>query len=532
MNLMKFRNIIRVMLMPVLAAAMVISPAHAVRTRLSPDNFDEMYALAASGNVRALYEAIHRGMNINATNVYGDTGLCVAAKRRDARAYNTFRMAGANPKHPCTWKIPYYDSFVNSDAVQAGAVWRSSEYSPPVYRMEKSSSSYWAMAGLAGAAVGAVALLSGGGGGGSDDSSSEENTSGETGSDSDSGSETNSDETTSTEISDTTANSLATPYSGRQPLMIIPLSEPVPASRPGADFVPAFAYQNIERVRYINRTMTDLMQDNSSDKDERISIVSNNYYHDIKSHGGISGYEERLFGFSALYDRKATPHTRYGIGFGIYRADTDFDNGVNRNDNLFEVYNPYWFDYERWGALIMPYAGYSDGDYDRRKSSKKYSADLKAWYYGLNNRIYLKNQAAGLEIRPTAELNLNGIYQDNFSEDDGLSVKGKNMFSAEAGLGAYVSKAADFGTKGKLNLKAGAMYYYELNDDAYQSINARFAGMNGLYKITGYDNSRSRGIVSLKANYQFKGWNLYAEITRLLEHNDNMVYNAGLKYSF
>ena len=532
MNLMKFRNIISVMLMPVLAAAIVISPAYAKMTRLSPDNFDEMYALAASGNVRALYEAIHRGMNINATNVYGDTGLCVAAKRRDARAYNTFRMAGANPKHPCTWNIPYYDSFVNSDVVQAGAVWRSSEYSPPVYRMEKSTSKYWIMAGGA-AALGTVAvLLFSGGSGGSDDSSSEENTSGETGSDSDSGSETNSDETTSTEISDTTANSLATPYSGRQPLMIIPLSEPVPASRPGADFVPAFAYQNIERVRYINRTMTDLMQNNQSDKDERVSVVSNNYYHDIKAHGGVSGYEEKLFGFSALYDRKATPHTRYGIGFGIYRADTDFDNGVNRNDNLFEVYNPYWFDYERWGALIMPYAGYSDGDYDRRENSKKYSADLKAWYYGLNNRIYLKNQAAGLEIRPTAELNLNGIYQDNFSEDDGLSVKGKNMFSAEAGLGAYVSKAADFGENGRLNFKFGGMYYYELNDDAYQGLNARFAGMNGMYYLDGYDNRRSRGIISLKADYELKGWNLYAEVMRLLEHDDNMVYNAGLKYSF
>lgn len=532
MNSKKLQNIISIMIMPALILATTVSPVYAKGFGLSPDNFDKMYALAASGNVRALYEAMYRGMDINATNVYGDTGLCVAAKRRDARAYNTFRMVGANPNHSCTWNIPYYDSFVNSDVVQAGAVWKSSDYTPPVYSMENSTSKYWIMAGGA-AALGTVAvLLFSGGSGGSDDSSSEENTSGETGSDSDSGSETNSDETTSTEISDTTANSLATPYSGRQPLMIIPLSEPVPASRPGADFVPAFAYQNIERVRYINRTMTDLMQDNSSDKDERISIVSNNYYHDIKSHGGISGYEERLFGFSALYDRKATPHTRYGIGFGIYRADTDFDNGVNRDDYLFEVYNPYWFDYECWGALIMPYAGYSDGDYERYDDAKKHTADLKAYYYGLNNRIYLKKQASGINIEPTAEINLSGMYQDDFAEDGGISVKAKNMFSAEAGLGAYVSKAADFGEKGRLNLKFGGMYYYELNDDAYQSLNARFAGMSGMYYLDGYDNRRSRGIVSLKADYELKGWNLYAEVMRLLEHDDNMVYNAGLKYSF
>ncbi len=300
----------------------------------------------------------------------------------------------------------------------------------------------------------------------------------------------------------------------------------------GTNFVPAFAYQNFARLRHINRTMADLMQNNVSEKDERVSVVSDNYYHDIKAHDGVSGYEERLFGFSGLFDKKINNNFRYGIGLGIYRADADFDNNVNRDDNLFEIYNPYWFDYERWGALVMPYVGFSDGDYERYDGAKKHTTDLKAYYYGLNNRIYLKAQAIGINIEPTAEINLNGVYQDDFSEDGGISLKAKNMFSAETGLGAYVSKAADFGAKGRLNLKAGAMYYYELNDDAYQNINARFAGMNGLYKIKGYDNSRSRGIVSLKADYQLKGWNLYAEIVRLLEHNDNMIYNAGLKYSF
>lgn len=300
----------------------------------------------------------------------------------------------------------------------------------------------------------------------------------------------------------------------------------------GTNFVPAFAYQNFARLRHINRTMADLMQNNASEKDERVSVVSDNYYHDIKAHDGVSGYEERLFGFSGLFDKKINNNFRYGIGLGVYRVDTDFDNGVNRDDNLFEVYNPYWFDYERWGALIIPYVGFSDGDYERYDDAKKHTADLKAYYYGLNNRIYLKKQASGINIEPTAEINLSGMYQDDFAEDGGISVKAKNMFSAEAGLGAYLSKAADFGAKGKLNLKAGAMYYYELNDDAYQNINARFAGMNGLYEIAGYDNSRSRGVISLKTDYQFNGWNVYAEIMRLLEHNDNMVYNAGLKYSF
>ena len=81
---------------------------------LSPQNFDALYAMAAKGNVTAINNAKARGLDIDSTNANGDTGLCVAAKRRDKKAYKSFLQSGANPSHYCTWNIVGYREFIQS----------------------------------------------------------------------------------------------------------------------------------------------------------------------------------------------------------------------------------------------------------------------------------------------------------------------------------------------------------------------------------------------------------------------------------
>lgn len=83
---------------------------------LRPMSFEEMYEVASDGEIGALKMAVRRGLNINTVNEDGDTGLCVAIKHWDYRAYNAFRAAGANPQTPCTINIPkkHYDSFIDS----------------------------------------------------------------------------------------------------------------------------------------------------------------------------------------------------------------------------------------------------------------------------------------------------------------------------------------------------------------------------------------------------------------------------------
>lgn len=134
---------------------------------LSPYNFNEMYKMAARGDVASLHKAISRGLNINAMDANGDTGVCVAVKRRDAKAYNTFRAAGASGSPPCRWNISHWNSFIDSAPVRAGAKWRSADYTMPVYAGAAEKSNMWWWIGGA-AALGGGAALALGGGGGSD----------------------------------------------------------------------------------------------------------------------------------------------------------------------------------------------------------------------------------------------------------------------------------------------------------------------------------------------------------------------------
>lgn len=303
------------------------------------------------------------------------------------------------------------------------------------------------------------------------------------------------------------------------------------SSMVGEDVIPAFAYQDIERLRNINRTMSDLVTGSDNNKEERISVISNNYYKDTGSVNQVSGWEESLYGISGLFDKKINSDLRYGVGISIYRAIAEFDNGAKRTDNLFEIYTPYWFESQNLGILIMPYAGYSDGDYERYDNSKKHKADINSWYYGINNRVYGKYNLGSLRIEPRIELNINGVSTDRIEEKEGIATDSRDLLSTEAGVGLYAEKKIDL-TEGSLDISGGAMYYYELNNNVYKDIDATLYDMEGNYLLHGYNNRRSRGLISLNAEYNIKGWSIYGNIMRMLERDDNMIYNAGIRYSF
>ena len=78
-------------ILTVILGLLISSNANAYYKSLSPSSFDALYSLAAHGNISAINSAIARGLNINSVNQKGDTGLCVAAKRRDRKAFKSFR---------------------------------------------------------------------------------------------------------------------------------------------------------------------------------------------------------------------------------------------------------------------------------------------------------------------------------------------------------------------------------------------------------------------------------------------------------
>jgi len=154
---MKLRHVS--FMLTILSTLIYANPGFCYMPRLNPESFERMYSLAASGKTEYLLSAINRGMNINAVNNVGDTGLCVAAKKRNKRAFQTFLMAGANPSHPCTLTINGYDKFL-------AAATRSNKAAGGFLTNIDWSKVGWLTAGTAAAGVG-IAALGGSGGGGS-----------------------------------------------------------------------------------------------------------------------------------------------------------------------------------------------------------------------------------------------------------------------------------------------------------------------------------------------------------------------------
>lgn len=153
--------------------AVLPKTANAYGYRLTPESFEEMYSLAQSGRVEALRASVNRGLNIDAMNSDGDTGLCVAARRHDSYTYNSFRAAGANPRHPCTQTINDYEDFIVSSRAVSPTSTPRAAYGALGKEDYSVSPRFWWWVGGAAVVGGVLALgLGHGGGHGSSSSSS------------------------------------------------------------------------------------------------------------------------------------------------------------------------------------------------------------------------------------------------------------------------------------------------------------------------------------------------------------------------
>ena len=154
------------------AFAATVAPKKAQSQMLVPISFSQMYYLAQNGQVEALRGSVRRGMNIDVMNQNGDTGLCIAARRKDSYTYNAFRAAGANPRHPCTQTIYGYEDFVNSAGTAPISDTSRAAYGMMGKEEYKIAPWVWWTAGAALVGGGIALALGGGGGGGSGSSGS------------------------------------------------------------------------------------------------------------------------------------------------------------------------------------------------------------------------------------------------------------------------------------------------------------------------------------------------------------------------
>lgn len=143
--------ILRIMLF---SFCLTLFPADVWARKLPPADFEEMYRVAASGNLGSLMAASSRGLDLNARNRNGDTGLCVAIRRGDFLAYNTFIKAGAHNHPPCVNRISseQYESFMESP--------KSIKYSRyPGSFTPRESNDWFVAAGFTAAVAGIIGVI-------------------------------------------------------------------------------------------------------------------------------------------------------------------------------------------------------------------------------------------------------------------------------------------------------------------------------------------------------------------------------------
>jgi len=93
-----------------------LAPVDVCARKIPPANFGDMYNLASAGKLGSLLAAAHRGLDLDAPDNNGDSGVCVAIKNGDYMAYNTFIKAGASYHPTCINYISssQYRSFLSS----------------------------------------------------------------------------------------------------------------------------------------------------------------------------------------------------------------------------------------------------------------------------------------------------------------------------------------------------------------------------------------------------------------------------------
>jgi len=251
----------------------------------------------------------------------------------------------------------------------------------------------------------------------------------------------------------------------------------------------------------------------------------------------LTGYELDAKTSYALYDKKLSNKYRLGLGLSFTHVNTDYDNNSSRKNFMVQGYVPFTYNISNGlTAVTMARIGYEDGEYTRYGyNNKLYEADTKSISYGLLNELRYTLNIGGVKLTPFVGLNAIGWYQDKINEsgdDLALSLASSHVFSLESALGLYLDKEIEFGSDSKLTATLGLGYYHEFANP-HDGLKSRLKGDIGHYRMkNSILDSKDRGAISAKINYDYKDFSIYGELMQYLEDEYPLNVDLGLQYKF
>lgn len=296
----------------------------------------------------------------------------------------------------------------------------------------------------------------------------------------------------------------------------------------GRNFIPALAGQSLDLMKDMHRQF-----DNAwfSAKDNDQLIAGFNYYNrEHNSSGNLTGSDDNAVSLFGIFKNNDAAFS-YGLGWSLTRFDSKYDNNNKKDEVIAEIVLPFGINGEYFRFLGNMYGGYGNGEYKRYDHIKRYNGDIENYYYGNNNELRGRFETGyGIVLQPTAEFNINGLYQS--SVDDGtLKISHNNNLSVESGLGFYAEKELLFNQQNSLRLRIGGTWYHEFNDK-YQTVKATLDGMDGTFAMDRQNMEKDRALFGVDGEYQNGNFSLYGEAAFETGADDNWIFNTGFKYAF
>lgn len=302
----------------------------------------------------------------------------------------------------------------------------------------------------------------------------------------------------------------------------------------GTSTIPNMAQENLKVQRSLDKAMmSELFKEGG---DVRRMVGADAMFIGRDDRGTLTGYDLTSQSMYALYDKKMNNEYRLGLGMSFTHTNTDYNNDSSRKSFMVQGYVPVTYSKNGFTAVSMARLGFSDGDYNRKSYQHTFEADTTEITYGWLNELRYKMDLGSVSLTPFVGLNAVGWYQDSIDEGDeslALQIASSHIFSLESALGLYLDKDIEFSPEHKLNVRLGAGYYHEFADP-YRGLDARINDTVGSYKLRDIENSdsRDRGVISARVNYDYKDISIYGELMQYLEKEYPIKVDVGLKYKF
>ena len=298
----------------------------------------------------------------------------------------------------------------------------------------------------------------------------------------------------------------------------------------GFSMVPNLAKQDLDLLSNINRAANDDIL-TQTDEINRAKVNVMAYQQEFDGKQNVSGYKDKVTAVYGFSDYQIANNWRAGFGVAAARSDSDFDDDSSRYNNVLEVFAPLTYTNDNFRAMAKPKVGFGNGHYNRSGVDKAYKADLTNYYYGVDAEARQTIDVNVAQIEPVIGANITEVKVDDLKENNGgLKADSDKVTSIQSVIGMDIKKEFELGKEQSVLLTAGGRYFHEFGNK--YSTMATMDNMLGSYQISSNRLQRNSGLLTMKAQYDYKKLSLSAAVNAPLEQKSNVYYLFNLGYKF